>query len=235
MSAPRIELLYSDGGGGPEPTATLLRTVCDALAPESVQQLTLVPDMDRARELAFFGSPTIRIDGVDIVDGAAQSVGLGRRTYDGADVPPRWRLEAALLRALAPRFYLFLCVANSARSQLAEGIARSMAADGVTVASAGSAPTGVRPEAIAVLRELGLDITDHRCKAIDDIPPESVEAVITLCADEVCPAWLGRAHRVHWGLPDPAAVDGAGRLDAFRAARDELRRRLSVLFGQPSG
>ena len=135
-----------------------------------------------------------------------------------------------MLRALAPRSYLFLCVANSARSQLAEGVARSLAPAGVTVASAGSVPTQVRPEAIAVLQEIGLDISAHRSKPIDDVPPESVDAVVTLCGDEVCPAWLGQAHRVHWGLPDPAAVLGEGRLDAFRAARDELRRRLEVLF-----
>ena len=127
---------------------------------------------------------------------------------------------------------LFLCVANSARSQLAEGLARSLAPEGVTVASAGSEPSQVRPEAVTVLAELDLDITDHRSKAIDDIPPETVEAVITLCAEEVCPAWLGNAHRVHWGLPDPAAVEGDGRLDAFRATRDELRRRLAVLLAK---
>lgn len=147
-------------------------------------------------------------------------------------MPPRWRIEAALLRALAPRSYLFLCVANSARSQMAEGLALSLAPDGVTVASAGSEPSQVRPEAVRVLAELDLDITSHHSKSVDDISPETVEAVITLCAEEVCPAWLGQALRVHWGLPDPAAVEGEGRLDAFRAARDELHKRLTVLFGR---
>lgn len=137
-----------------------------------------------------------------------------------------------MLRALAPRSYLFLCVANSARSQLAEGLARSLAAEGITVASAGSEPSQVRPEAVAVLAEQGVDIGSHHSKSIDDIPPQSVDAVITLCAEEVCPAWLGHAHRVHWGLPDPAAVEGDGRLDAFRATRDELRRRLTVLLAR---
>lgn len=147
-------------------------------------------------------------------------------------MPPRWQLEAALLRALAPKSYLFLCVANSARSQLAEGIARSLAPAGVTVASAGSEPSSVRPEAKAVLAELGLDITHHRSKSVDDIPLDSVDAVITLCAEEVCPTWLGRAHRVHWGLPDPATVTGPARIEAFRAARDELARRLGALFSR---
>ena len=147
---------------------------------------------------------------------------------------PRWLLEAALLRALAPRSYLFLCVANSARSQLAEGLARHLAPPGIAVASAGSAPTQVRPEAIQVLAELGIDISGHQSKPVDQIPAQGVEAVITLCAEEVCPVWLGRAHRVHWGLPDPAAIQGEARLIAFRRTRDELRRRFAVLLGAPS-
>jgi arsenate reductase (thioredoxin) len=151
--------------------------------------------------------------------------------YPGGGAPPRWMVEAAVLRTLAPRGYLFLCVANSARSQLAEGIARSLAPDGVWIGSGGSQPGQVRPEAIAVLGEIGLDISGHRSKAIDEAPRDRVGAVITLCAEEVCPIYLGQAHRVHWGLPDPAAVEGAGRLDAFRETRNELRRRFAILYG----
>ena len=148
--------------------------------------------------------------------------------------PGDWRTEAAELRAKRPRHILFLCVANSARSQMAEGIARSLAPQGVTVSSAGSAPADVRPQAIQVLNEIGVDISGHRSKGLDSIDAGSVDAVITLCAEEVCPVFLGKAHRVHWGLPDPAGVTGTEetRLDAFRSARDELRRRLKVLFGQ---
>ena len=129
---------------------------------------------------------------------------------------------------------LFLCVANSARSQLAEGIARFMAPEGVTVWSAGSRPTQVRPEAMAVLEEIGIDISAHRSKAVSEIPADQVDTVITLCAEEECPLFLGKATRLHWGLPDPAAVQGdkEDRLNAFRATRDELRRRLAVVFGK---
>jgi protein-tyrosine-phosphatase len=141
-----------------------------------------------------------------------------------------WLSEAESLRRAAPRGWLFLCVANSARSQLAEGIARSLAPADVWIGSAGSKPTSVRPEAAEVLAEIGIDIATHHSKGMRDLPAERVEAVVTLCADEVCPAWLGHAHRVHWGLPDPAAVEGPGRLDAFRDARDEIRRRLIVVF-----
>jgi arsenate reductase len=141
-------------------------------------------------------------------------------------------IEAAILRALRPRHILFLCVANSARSQMAEGIARSLAPPGVIVSSAGSSPASVRPEAIQALREIGIDISGHRSKGLDSIDAGSVDAVITLCAEEICPTCLGKARRLHWGLPDPAAGIGTeeARLRTFRSVRDELLRRLKVLF-----
>jgi arsenate reductase len=143
-------------------------------------------------------------------------------------------MEAEELRRRAPRHILFLCVANSARSQMAEGIARSLAPPGVTVSSAGSQPSRVNPLAIRALDEIGIDIHGQRSKGVDSISPEGVDAVITLCAEEICPVFLGKARRVHWGLPDPA---GAGRteeeqLQAFRNVRDELRRRFAVVFGR---
>jgi protein-tyrosine-phosphatase len=141
--------------------------------------------------------------------------------------------EASELRAMRPRHILFLCVANSARSQMAEGIARSLAPQEVKITSAGSSPASVHPQAIRVLREIGIDIAGHRSKGMDSIDAGSVDTVITLCADEVCPLFLGKAHRVHWGLPDPAGVAGPdeARLNAFRSVRDELLRRMKVLFG----
>lgn len=147
--------------------------------------------------------------------------------------PGDWRSEAVDLRAIRPRHILFLCVANSARSQMAEGIARSLAPPGVKVSSAGSSPAPVRPQAIRALKEIGIDISCHRSKGLDSIDAGSVDAVITLCAEEVCPVFFGKAVRVHWGLPDPAGVTGTEetRLNAFRSVRDELLRRLKVLFG----
>jgi arsenate reductase len=146
--------------------------------------------------------------------------------------PGDWRTEAAELRAIRPRHILFLCVANSARSQMAEGIARSLAPPRVKISSAGSFPASVHPQAVRVLEEIGIDISGHRSKGLDSIDAGSVDAVITLCADEVCPLYLGKAHRVHWGLPDPAGVTGTDgtRRNAFRNVRDELLRRLKVLF-----
>jgi protein-tyrosine-phosphatase len=130
---------------------------------------------------------------------------------------------------------LFLCVANSARSQMAEGIARSLAPADTKIWSAGSRPTSVRSEAIAVLKDIGVDISGHRAKAVAEVPAADVDTVITLCGEEECPLFLGKATRLHWGLPDPAAVNGseAERLDAFRKVRDELRRRIRDFFAQP--
>ena len=141
-------------------------------------------------------------------------------------------IEAGILRALRPRHILFLCVANSARSQMAEGIARSLVPKGVRVSSAGSVPSFVRPHALQVLKEIGIDISGHKSKGLDAVDASSVDAVITLCAEEVCPVFLGKAMRLHWGLPDPARETGNEdrKLAAFRSVRDELRRRLELLF-----
>jgi len=127
---------------------------------------------------------------------------------------------------------LFLCVANSARSQMAEGIARSLAPEGTKIMSAGSHPTVVRPEAIVVLQEIGIDITSHYSKNVSAILPSDIDTVITLCAEEECPVFLGEAKRLHWGLPDPAGLKGTqqDRLDGYRTVRDELRRRISAFL-----
>lgn len=145
-----------------------------------------------------------------------------------------WETGADALRATRPRHLLFLCVANSARSQMAEGIARSLAPAGVRISSGGSAPSRLNPLAVKALDEIGIDIRSQYSKSVDDIPPDGVDAVVTLCAEEVCPVFLGKAARVHWALPDPA---GAGKteeeqLQKFREVRDELRRRLARVFSR---
>ena len=130
-----------------------------------------------------------------------------------------------------PKGILFLCGANSARSQIAEGLARSILPPAVKVFSAGSRPTRVRSEAVAVLGETGIDISTNRSKHVSEIPAAEVDVVVTLCAEEECPVFLGQAERLHWGLPDPAAVKGSEeeRLDAFRRTRNELKVRIEAL------
>lgn len=122
---------------------------------------------------------------------------------------------------------LFLCVANSARSQMAEGLGHMIFGDRVPVMSAGSEPSKVNPHAVEVMRELGVDLTTHHSKSVQTIDPANVGTVITLCAEEVCPVFLGKARRLHWPVPDPASKDPSipreEMLTRFRTARDTIR------------
>ena len=131
------------------------------------------------------------------------------------------------------RSILFLCVANSARSQLAEALARRCFGDTVQVQSAGSAPSQVHPLARRVLAELGIDSSAQHSKHVDTIDPSSVDLVITLCAEESCPVFLGSARRLSWALPDPdrkhEELHEEARLQLFRATRDAIAQRLEVL------
>ena len=124
---------------------------------------------------------------------------------------------------------LFLCVANSARSQIAEGLARARFGDRVVVQSAGSEPSRVNPWAIEVMREIGIDLGAHSSKSVSTIDAATVDVVITLCAEEVCPVFLGKAKRLHWPIPDPASktpLDDDTMGARFRNARDTIRARL---------
>lgn len=128
---------------------------------------------------------------------------------------------------------LFLCVANSARSQMAEGLARKRFGAQITVQSAGSEPSNVNHFAIEVMREVGVDLTTHRSKSVQSIDPTTVDTVVTLCAEEVCPAFLGKARRIHWPIPDPAIHDSTiaheEMRSRFRTARDQIQERLEGL------
>lgn len=127
-----------------------------------------------------------------------------------------------------PRSLLLLCVANSARSQMAEGWARHLFGDSMTVQSAGSRPTRLNPFALEVMREVGIDIGGQTSKSVDTIDPRGVDTVITLCAEEVCPVFFGDVRRLHWGIEDPttdAPLSDEAMRARFRVARDELQRR----------
>lgn len=124
-----------------------------------------------------------------------------------------------------------MCVANSARSQMAEGLAKSIF-PAAEIQSAGSRPTKVNPLAIEVLKELGIDISGHSSKTVDSLEPEflnKLDYVITLCAEEVCPVILTQAKKLHWPHPDPAGHNELSQLDQlirFRSVRDDLARKL---------
>ena len=126
---------------------------------------------------------------------------------------------------------LILCTGNSARSQIAEGLLRQLAGKRFEVASAGISPSAVRPEAIEVMREIGIDISSHRSKPIDEVLGQEFDYVITVCdnANEQCPTFPGKTKRIHWSFEDPAAVvgDEATRLNVFRRVRDQIKARLA--------
>lgn len=122
---------------------------------------------------------------------------------------------------------LILCTGNSARSQMAEGLLRHHAADRFEVESAGTKPGHVRPEAIAVMKEIGIDISGHRSKHVDEFAGQSFDYVLTVCdnAKESCPVFFGQTQRLHHSFEDPAALRGTEeeRLALFRRVRDEMR------------
>ena len=127
---------------------------------------------------------------------------------------------------------LILCTGNSARSQMAEGLLRHDGGTAYEVFSAGTRPSHVRREAIAVMREVGIDISSHRSKSVDEFAGQDFDYVITVCdnAKESCPVFPAKAKRIHWSIEDPAAAQGSEeeRLATFRRARDELRARLQA-------
>jgi arsenate reductase len=129
------------------------------------------------------------------------------------------------------RGLLFLCVANAARSQMAEGLARQHFGSSVMVQSAGSRPSAVNPLAVRVMHEVGIDIGQQTAKSVDTVEAGAIDTVVTLCAEEVCPAFFGLTRRFHWPLVDPVSAAGAEaeRLQCFRDVRDEIARRLTSL------
>jgi arsenate reductase len=136
---------------------------------------------------------------------------------------------------------LFLCTGNSARSQMAEGLLRHQAGDQFEVFSAGTQPSQVRPEAIAVMNEIGIDISVHRSKSIDEFRGDEfigqeLDTVVTVCdnARESCPVFPGQTQLLHWSFEDPAAVEGTEeqRKDAFRKIRDRIHGRIMVFLGE---
>ena len=125
---------------------------------------------------------------------------------------------------------LILCTGNSARSQMAEGLLRHLADERFEVMSAGVSPTQVRTEAITAMREIGIDISHHRSKSVDEFVGQEFDYVITVCdnANEQCPVFPGKTKRIHWSFDDPAAVEGdeAAQLTEFRRVREQILHRL---------
>jgi len=134
---------------------------------------------------------------------------------------------------------LVLCTGNSARSQMGEGLFRDEGGGGYEVSSAGTKPSQVRTEAIAVMREIGIDISGNRSKSVDEFAGQAFDFVVTVCdsARDNCPVFPGATKRIHWSLEDPALVQGTEeeRLAAFRLIRDQLRERVKAFVYEWAG
>jgi arsenate reductase len=135
---------------------------------------------------------------------------------------------------------LILCTGNSARSQMGEGLLRSLSHGAVEVYSAGTHPSRVNPLAIEAMKEVGIDISAHRSKSVQEFTGQRFDIVITVCdnARESCPIFPGAPERLHWSYPDPALAEGSHeeRLRAFREVRDDMLRKLrSFLDSHPTG
>ncbi len=137
---------------------------------------------------------------------------------------------------MAKKRVLFLCTANSSRSQMAEGLLRAGAGQAFEVFSAGTHPAQVRPEAVAVMREIGIDLSSHRSKSVNEFASQAFDYVITVCdnARETCPVFPVQTQRLHWNIEDPAAVQGPeeSRLAAYRRTRDELQLHIERFSGK---
>jgi len=133
---------------------------------------------------------------------------------------------------------LLLCTGNSARSQMAEGLLRHDGGERFEVSSAGTRPSQVRPEAVEAMREIGVDISGHRSKSVDEFLGQKFDYVITVCdnAKESCPVFPGETERIHWSFDDPAVATGdeSSRLAVFGRVRDEIRARLREFIATPA-
>jgi arsenate reductase (thioredoxin) len=130
---------------------------------------------------------------------------------------------------------LFICTGNVARSQMAEGLLRAMAGNRVEVFSGGLVPSYVRPNAIAVMKEAGIDISHHRSKSMNEFIDTEFDFVVTVCdhAAQYCPTFPGGAKRIHWSIKDPVVIgDDEAQLEAFRAARDDMQERIEAFVAQ---
>lgn len=121
---------------------------------------------------------------------------------------------------------LFICVANSARSQMAEGLARHLLSDQLEVQSAGSRATSVNPLAIEAMAEIGIDIRHHKSRSVTEVDTSKLDLIISLCAEEVCPIVPAAVKKMHWPVEDPASMPEHSRKEAFRRVRDQIKDRI---------
>lgn len=237
--APCVQLLSFTGCPGIEPAlARLKRVLAEAGLDVPIDRIE-VADEQTVCALRFLGSPSIRINGLDIEDARrADPPCFGCRLYPpGEPVPSKAMIRTALEHALAPKTrILFLCTGNACRSQMAEGWARALKGDQLEVYSAGIETHGLNPYAVRVMGEAGVDISGHHSKTVEDLAEVTFDYVVTVCghAHESCPVFAGSTNVVHRGFDDPPrlAVHAATAEEAlahYRRVRDEIHDYIQTL------
>jgi arsenate reductase len=146
--------------------------------------------------------------------------------------------DANRLTRMDKKRVLIICTGNVARSQMGEGLLRHFGGDRFEVFSGGLVPSYVRPNAIAVMKEIGIDISHHRSKSLNEFVDEPFDYVITVCdhAAQYCPTFPGESKRIHWSIKDPVVIgDDEAQLEAFRSARDDLKSRIQEFVAKEPG
>jgi len=245
----QIQVLYFEGCPGFEPTVERLRKLVRdyGLEGQVEWQVVEIHDPAEAVQWRFPGSPTVRIDGLDLEPARHPEPGrFACRMYKGPDgptnVPPESLMEEELRRAMSRNQnrkklkVLFLCTGNSCRSQMAEGWTRHLKGDVIEAYSAGIETHGLNPQAVQVMAEVGVDISGQRSKHVDEFKGVDFDYVVTVCghANEHCPMFPGRTRVVHVGFEDPPKLAEQARtpeeaLDCYRRVRDEIRAFVEAL------
>lgn len=222
-----FELLQTPNCPHAPPTRRRVREILETADLEWSLESSVVTSEDDAKRLDFRGSPTLLIDGRDVDPFGHPEPSFACRLYpNGEGTPPKWMIETGLLAALRPERIAFLCVGNSARSQMAEALLRHLAPSAdwpLTVRSAGSDPGEPHPLALDVLAELDAEPDSPSSDHVDELDLSRTDAIVTLCDDEVCPVAPDVTLQFDWPFEDPARSDD---VDVFRRVRDDLHHRL---------
>lgn len=238
-----IKFLYFKGCPNSEGALNLLREVLNEKSLEEEIEIVEIKSEDMAKEHRFLGSPTIQINGMDIEkerrnDTPSLSCRL-YRTRDGySGIPPKKMIVNAIEEMLNLRKnkqkVLFICTHNSARSQMAEGLLKALRGEIYEPYSAGTEPKEISPYAIKVMEEIGIEISTHRSKSIEEFKGMSFDYVVTVCdhAKQTCPFFPGGRKYIHKGFEDPSDYEGSEeeKLKVFRRIRDEIKEWIEKTF-----
>ena len=227
----RLELLYTPGCPNLPKARVLLRETLQSLGLDLSPREIEVSDPGQAQAEAFPGSPTIRIDGLDIEPESAPTVGSGFRIYEtGTGAPDGQLLKFKIAQAAGQRTVLFICTGNAVRSQMAEALVNHFLKGRWAAFSAGFLPVGINPLVVKVLKEIRIDAARQPTKHLDLFNGLTFDRVITLCsdADRMCTFYPAYGNRVHLPYTDPLTLStfGFGWKGLFRKLREDMKNQL---------